>query len=299
MNKEMKKVKSLFWAALMLLCGQNVSAQEASVVETSPPSMLSAKPGTRWWWHGSAVDRENLQWSFDQYAQAGIGTVEITPIFGVQGNEKNDRSFLSPEWMQSLRDVEDIAAKKHIQVDMNCGTGWPFGGPEVPLEEAACKLILIDTVVTTRVAKDLVLEVPEKEKPHSRLLVQRDFPVNKRDYRRVIALYESRTLQKVKRAAPGGEGYVIDHFDSTAVAHYLDRFERAFAQTNTPYPNTFFNDSYEVYDADWTPSLLDEFFRRCGYRLENHLPALANGNPKVLTECAGAQPGTWVARQSD
>ena len=280
----MKKVKSLFWAALMLLCGQNVNAQEASVVETSPPSMLSAKPGTRWWWHGSAVDRENLQWSLDQYAQAGIGTVEITPIFGVQGNEKNDRSFLSPEWMQSLRDVEDIAAKKHIQVDMNCGTGWPFGGPEVPLEEAACKLILIDTVVTTRVAKDLVLEVPEKEKPHSRLLVQRDFPVNKRDYRRVIALYESRTLQKVKRAAPGGEGYVIDHFDSTAVAHYLDRFERAFAQTNTPYPNTFFNDSYEVYDADWTPSLLDEFFRRCGYRLENHLPALANGNPKVLTD---------------
>ena len=132
-----KRVMMVFFVFVWVFT-LNAQNSPSTVVETSPPSMLSAKPGTRWWWHGSAVDRENLQWSLDQYAQAGIGTVEITPIFGVQGNEKNDRPFLSPEWMQSLRDVEDIAAKKHIQVDMNCGTGWPFGGPEVPLEEAAC-----------------------------------------------------------------------------------------------------------------------------------------------------------------
>lgn len=266
------------WA--LLLNAQDAAQAKESIA--SPPSMRSAKPGTRWWWLGSAVDRDNLQWNLDQLSKVGIGTVEITPLYGVQGNEKRDIEFLSPKWMEALRDVEAIARKNGIQVEMNCGTGWPFGGPEVPIEEAACKLIMIDTVVTTKVAKDLVLEVPEKEKPHSKLLVQRDFPVNKRDYRRVIALYESRTLQKVKRAAPGGEGYVIDHFDSTAVAHYLQRFERAFAETNTPYPTVFFNDSYEVYDADWTPKLLDEFARRNGYRLENHLPALANGNPKVM-----------------
>ena len=34
---------------------------------------------------------------------------------------------------------------------------------------------------------------------------------------RLIALFEGKTLQKVKRAAPGGEGYVMDHLDADAV----------------------------------------------------------------------------------
>ena len=76
------------------------------------------------------------------------------------------------------------------------------------------------------------------------------------------------------RAAPGGEGWVIDHFDRQAVKHYLDRFEQAFASSGVPYPHTFFNDSYEVYHANWTPTLFDEFLKRRGYDLRNHLPEL-------------------------
>ena len=64
---------------------------------------------------------------------------------------------------------------------------------------------------------------------------------------------------KVKRAAPGGEGLVIDHFDRKAVANYLRHIEEAFERTGTPYPHTFFNDSYEVADATWTPTLFEEF----------------------------------------
>ena len=79
---------------------------------------------------------------------------------------------------------------------------------------------------------------------------------------------------KVKRAAPGGEGLVIDHFDRRAVANYLRHIEAAFESTHTPYPHTFFNDSYEVEAATWTPSLLKEFEKRRGYKLEEHLPEL-------------------------
>ena len=100
-----------------------------------------AKAGTRWWWLGSAVDKDNLRWNLSEYARVGIGAVEITPLYGVQGNDANNIPFLSPQWMQALKDVEDIAKPLGIQVDMNCGTGWPFGGPLVPLEEAACKAI--------------------------------------------------------------------------------------------------------------------------------------------------------------
>lgn len=206
-----------------------------------PTPQSEAKPGTRWWWLGSAVDKENLQWNMKQYADHGIGAVEITPLYGVQGNKKNNIDFLSPKWMQILKTVEDIAKPLGIEVDMNCGTGWPFGGPHIPLEQAACKAVFKDTIIN-----------------------------GKKTYRVDIG----RTRQKVKRAAPGGEGWVVDHFDRDAVHNYLERFEKAFKESGVPYPHTFFNDSYEVYKANWTPTLFDEFQKRRGYDLRDKLPEL-------------------------
>ena len=206
---------------IILLCFM-ASCQWAAVNSQSwPTPKPEAKAGTRWWWLGSAVDKTNLQWNLSEYARAGIGAVEITPLYGVQGNDKNNIDFLS--------------------VDMNCGTGWPFGGPQVSLEQAACKAIFKDSIVN-----------------------------GKNIYRVEIG----RTKQKVKRAAPGGEGWVVDHFDREAVRNYLERFDKAFAESGVSYPHTFFNDSYEVYRANWTPSLFDEFLKRRGYDLRQHLPEL-------------------------
>ena len=241
-----------------------------------PTPLPEAKAGTRWWWLGSAVDKPNLEWNLSEYARVGIGAVEITPLYGVQGNEKNELQFLSPQWMQALKDVQDISREKGIEVDMNCGTGWPFGGPLVPIEEAACKAIFVDTLIHAKSVdvNTISLPVPEKECPYAKLQCIKAFPTGQTDQWRVIAVYASRTRQKVKRAAPGGEGWVIDHFDRQAVKHYLDRFEQAFASSGVPYPHTFFNDSYEVYHANWTPTLFDEFLKRRGYDLRNHLPEL-------------------------
>ena len=241
-----------------------------------PTPLPEAKAGTRWWWLGSAVDKPNLEWNLSEYARVGIGAVEITPLYGVQGNEKNELQFLSPQWMQALKDVQDISREKGIEVDMNCGTGWPFGGPLVPIEEAACKAIFVDTLIHAKSVdvNTISLPVPEKERPYAKLQCIKAFPTGQTDQWRVIAVYASRTRQKVKRAAPGGEGWVIDHFDHQAVKHYLDRFEQAFASSGVPYPHTFFNDSYEVYHANWTPTLFDEFLKRRGYDLRNHLPEL-------------------------
>ena len=241
-----------------------------------PTPLPEAKAGTRWWWLGSAVDKPNLEWNLSEYARVGIGAVEITALYGVQGNEKNELQFLSPQWMQALKDVQDISREKGIEVDMNCGTGWPFGGPLVPIEEAACKAIFVDTLIHAKSVdvNTISLPVPEKERPYAKLQCIKAFPTGQTDQLRVIAVYASRTRQKVKRAAPGGEGWVIDHFDRQAVKHYLDRFEQAFASSGVPYPHTFFNDSYEVYHANWTPTLFDEFLKRRGYDLRNHLPEL-------------------------
>ena len=60
------------------------------------------KPWTRWWWEGSAVTAKDLTINLEQYQQAGLGGVEITPIYGIKGHEKEFIPFLSKSWMEML-----------------------------------------------------------------------------------------------------------------------------------------------------------------------------------------------------
>ena len=289
--------------ALFACCGFAAVA----LAQNWPTVTNEAKPGARWWWLGSAVDKENLQWNLKQYADHGIGSVEITPIYGVQGNEANNIPYLSDKWMSMLRETQTYGKAYGIEIDMATGTGWPFGGPWVPLEESANRVIFVDTVFCGKVIKDLPLAVAAKDRKNSRLQkvmaygpvdgyrVVVDVTGNVADGKltwtapvdtdwRIIAVYIRYGVMKVKRAAPGGEGLVIDHFDRTAVANYLKHIETAFERTGTPYPRTFFNDSYEVSEATWTPTLFQEFEKRRLYRLEEHLPELIDGDVKTVAD---------------
>ena len=251
-------------------------------------------PFTRWWWLGSAVDKTNLTFNLEEYGRAGIGGVEITPIYGVQKNEANDIQFLSDKWMEMLQHTTTETKRLGMQTDMNTGTGWPFGGPEVTIEEAASKLLTKEYKIKSGENFSNIIIPDEKNQQGiaklSRVMaydsnnqcvdvsskVDSDGKLNwkapKGDWT-IIAAFCGKTLQKVKRAAPGGEGYVMDHFSQKAVKNYLNRFEKAFTTTNTPYPHNFFNDSYEVYGADWSEDFFEQFYQRRGYKLENHLPA--------------------------
>ena len=102
----------------------------------------NSKAGTRWWWLGSAVDTVNLAYNLQEYARAGIGSVEITPIYGVQKNDSSNIAFLSPKWMKMLSFTIAETKRLGMETDMNTGTGWPFGGPEVTVRDAASKLII-------------------------------------------------------------------------------------------------------------------------------------------------------------
>ena len=246
------------------------------VAQSWPKATQESKAGTRWWWLGSAVDKENLKWNLKQYANHGIGAVEITPLYGVQGNQANNIPYLSDKWMEMLRYTQEQCRENGIELDMATGTGWPFGGPWVPLEESACKVLFVDTLVAKKNVEGLEFAVPEKDRKYAKLQKVMAYPQGG-DTCRVIAVYVRYGVMKVKRAAPGGEGLVIDHFDKKAVANYLKHIEDAFERTKTPYPHTFFNDSYEVSEATWTPTLFEEFEKRRGYKLEDHLPQLLDG----------------------
>lgn len=300
----MKSAKRLFIASLLVAGSQSIVGQQW--IKTEP----EARPYTRWWWLGSAVDEQNLTYNLTEYAKAGIGGVEITPIYGVQGNDKNDISYLSPKWMKMLQHVETVGSEVGVETNMATGTGWPFGGPLVPADEGAAKAIFKDYEVKGGTDEMLDISVFEpkqkgvaklscvmaydlKETGEGDYLYKRTLDLTsqvvstpgasgtkneinlkklpKGDWR-IVALYCGRTRQQVKRAAPGGEGLVIDHFDKKAVEHYLQRFDTAFVNQGVKPPHTFFNDSYEVYGADWTPLLLEEFEKRRGYKLQNYFP---------------------------
>ncbi len=285
------KIRTTLLALLMMSGYAFTHAQESKWIEMPQES----KPYTRWWWLGSAVDENGLRYNLEEFSKAGIGGVEITPIYGVIGNEDHEISYLSDSWMEMLGYTMEQCERLGIETDMSTGSGWPFGGPAVPLSESACKAIFQEySVGSDSITLDIsCTDSRQKQSPtigsvmlfeegQSPLDLTNDVITtsNKTQIavppslgghgRKLIVLYIGRTQQMVKRAAPGGEGYVIDHFDRDAVEHYLARFDSAFVSSGTARPHTFFNDSYEVYGADWTPELLHEFWIRRGYPLEEH-----------------------------
>ena len=276
------------------------------LAQSWPEMPPEARPGVRWYVFGSAFTREDVVWSLDEYARAGLGYLELTPIYGVEGNEDRDIPFLSEEWMEMYKFIVREAGKRGIVIDMAMGSGWVFGGPTTPLSEAACKLSYTDLRAGREACRNLDVSLPNKKEMTIASLCRvmaygsdgsvtdvtpfvKGSVLNWRRAKRgveyrVIALYNSRTLQRVKRAAPGGEGWAVDLFDRTAFRHYLSHIDSAFVSSGAPYPRCFFADSYEVFDADWTPSILDEFEKRRGYRLQDRLPDFLVRQPEIMRD---------------
>ncbi|MBO9672444.1 MAG: glycoside hydrolase [Sphingobacteriaceae bacterium] len=253
------------------------------------------KPWTRWWWMGNAVDEQNLNLVLKKYSDAGLGGVEITPIYGAKGFEKQYLQFLSPEWMNMLHYTVNKANTLGLGVDMNTGTGWPFGGPQIKPENAATKLIIQQYKLKAGEKLNETIKVKEAKQDFAQLQaltaygtngevldlfskVQTDGSLNWSPGSGswdIYATFAGKTRQMVKRAAPGGEGFTLDHLDKNAVDVYLKRFSDAFGDKPQGL-RAFFNDSYEVYSATWTPTFLQEFKKNRGYDLAAHIRELTS-----------------------
>src|SRR5205085_1657258 len=221
-----------------------------------PAVTNQTKPWTRWWWLGSQVKKADLTTVMQQYQQAGLGGLEITPIYGVQKEEDQYIPFLTPAWMDVFGHTLKEGKRLGLGIDLANATGWPFGGPWIG-DEDACKNMQVKayTLNSGETLKDTIKFIQEP-------LVRTE------NYKPV----------KIEKAAPGGEGNVIDHFSASALQHYLARFDEAFKNFDISGLRGFFNDSYEVDDArgqsNYTPLLFQEFKKRRGYDLKNELPAL-------------------------
>jgi hypothetical protein len=272
---------------LLILCLATVtSGQPADDALAFPPITRVNRPWTRWWWLGSAVDEPNLSRLLLQYHEAGIGGVEICPIYGAHGYEDRFIPYLSPKWMTMLAHATREAQRLDMGVDMTTGTGWPFGGPNVSSDDASAQAILDSVSVAGGGTIDYGV-------PRGRLQCliavsdagQRiDLAANVLDGKlhwaapqghwKIYAIVARGPAQKVKRAAPGGEGHVLDPFSTEKLDRYLQRFDDAFKGYDGLMPRSQFHDSYEYYNASWTDQLIDEFKKRRGYDLRDQLPAL-------------------------
>ena len=307
----MRRIFVLFVAILVsnLSMGQSVW----------PPLTKTSRPQTRWWWMGNAVDSKNIESLLKEYSRIGIGGVEIVPIYGAKGFENTYIKYLSPQWMKSLDSTVTIANKLNMLVDLSIGSGWPIGGPDVSLEDAATKMEVqkYSLAAGERLTEKIEMNRQSiKGEPGvflSALMAYSDKgaaeDVSKyltkesklnwtpqKDHWTVIALFNTKTFQKVKRAAPGGEGYTLDHFSAKAVNNYISYFDKHFGKGSHGL-RALYNDSYEVFNADWSPDFFNEFRRLRGYDLRQYLPQLTN--PKVTDELTGRVKSDYRETMSD
>ncbi|MEC3875461.1 glycosyl hydrolase [Chryseobacterium salviniae] len=293
------KFKNIIKISVFCFAFGNLSAQNPW-----PKTTEAAKPWTRWWWMGSAVDEKGLDKQLTTLSEAGFGGVEIVPIYGAKGFENKYINYLSPEWMKMLQFTTDKAKSLNMGVDMAVGTGWPIGGPQVSEQDAATKMIVQTYEISPdkKISEKIILK-DEKQKNLKTVKLDIVTAYNEKNEAIVLtdkvtqdgilnwkptsgkwtvyAVFSGKTLQKVKRAAPGGEGYTLDHFSPDAAKEYLKSFDTAFGNSNYGI-RSFFNDSYEVYNADWTAGFKEEFKQRRGYDLSPYIKYLVNDSESEM-----------------
>jgi len=254
----------------------------------------------RWWWFGPAVEKPEIARELHIMRDAGIGGVEVQPVYPVALDDPDhgirNLPYLSDAFLDHLSFAADTARKLGMRIDITLGSGWPYGGPHTEITNGA-GMLRCDRVMAPSEASSLPLPSLEAgEKFLAAFLARGDrrhfssegiqrldrieagriaLPPNRGGPQVVLFFISSRTGQQVKRAAVGADGFVLDHYDRAAIENHLrtvaDRLIQAFG-THPPY--SVFSDSLEVYGSDWTGDFLEEFQKRRGYDLTPYLPAL-------------------------
>lgn len=265
-----------------------------------PPA--DARPLMRWWWFGPAVVQPELKKELETMRGAGIGGVEIQPVYPLALDDpaKGIRNFryLSPEFLKDVSFANSTARSLGLRVAITLGSGWPYGGPHTTLALAAGRLkVASETIAAGKLALPPLAEGDKLIAAFAVTGTAKHFDAASATRidlaaanvppalvgKTALFFIASHTRQQVKRAAYGAEGYVLDHFSRAALDEHLTDVATPLLKAfgNEP-PYSVFSDSLEVYGADWTPNLPAEFRRLRGYDLIPHLPELlAGGTPEA------------------
>lgn len=281
------KLQNVLLSTLAAIGLPSVFAASADDPFAWPPITAQQKPWAFNWWMGSAVDKTNLTKELERYAAAGLGGIHIIPIYGAKGFEDKYINYLSPQWMEMMGWAVSEANRLGMGVDMTTGSGWCFGGPQVTDADANANVVVkishaekgkpwggsidlksvqaVIAVFADGTSKDLTA-------PMTNPLYDWYWtpPTNGCD---IYVISQKPSGQKVKRAGPGGEGWMLNLLHPPAMDTFLKPYTAAFTAYTGPKPRAQYHDSYE-YKSDWSPSFFAEFEKRRGYRLQTELPSL-------------------------
>ena len=276
--------------SLFFLVGTTTVAPAADDALAWPALTAQTRPWVWWWWHGSAVDKTNLTHELQRFHDAGLGGVQFTPIFGVKGGEAQDIPYLSPAWMEMMNHTVTEAHRLGLGVDMTLGTGWCFGGPTVSDQDANASVVVktfdvaaggkLEEKFDRNTTQALVAFSADGKSAELTGKIAADGSVNwtaPAGSWRVYDISQKPSGQKVKRSAPGGEGWMLNPIYPQAMRDWLPWFDKAFAGYTGAKPGAVFQDSYE-YRSDWSPDFFAQFEKLRGYKLQTELPALFGSN---------------------
>ncbi len=214
---------------------------------------------------------------------AGLGGTTIYFLYPVELDDPArgivNQRFGSPEFLRTFAYACRKAAELGLRVSVNGGTGWPFGGPTVTPGDKALNLREIRAAQGADPA-EILKPVPEQTIVAA-FLGGRNVTAEARSGSLTQPLAGELRLfaaaptgQGVKRAAYGGEGHVLNHYDRAALERWLAANAQPLVDAAGGGLEGFGCDSLEAYHANWTPDLPAEFRHRRGYDLIPRLPDL-------------------------
>nr|HEV7953218.1 glycosyl hydrolase [Candidatus Acidoferrales bacterium] len=325
----MKALRYLFVTALSLVLSFGTSKLWSEPAAT-PADALSAlqrsfenppddsKIMMRWWWFGPSATRPELERELMAMKEGGIGGFEVQPVYPLALDDPahgfKNYPYLSEDFLGALKFTGEKARELGLRMDLTIGSGWPFGGPHVPITQAAGKLRIDIVPVQSPSGKVPLPNISAGEKLLAAFIAPGDVknfdaakataitsPISdavkgiyvhsQQDSPHVVLFFiSSRTGMTVKRPAIGAEGFVLDHYDRAAIENHLKVVgDTMLNKLGANIPHAVFCDSLEVYGSDWTSDFLEEFQKRRGYDLKPYLPALV-GN---IGEKTGAIRNDW------
>jgi hypothetical protein len=242
--------------AALLPAGPGARADEWAARFRDPPAQVGMT--AYWAWFGPAVSRDGIDRDLRNMHRAHVSGVTILPVYPLSADDPRrgvrNTPFLSPEFLALLHHAARRAAELGMTVDVTLGTGWPYGGPWITPDLAARRLQL------RKAGAPLA--------PGDKVLATAGGDV----------FVSAPTRMQVKRAALGGEGLVLDHYNRAALHRHLEaagvKLAAALKGTGV---RAFWCDSLEVFDSNWTEDFPAEFRRRRGYDILPYLPLLFGG----------------------
>jgi len=239
---------------------------------------------TRWWWMGPQATEEGIAYELEQMKKQGLTGVELSWLSPVE--PEGNFAFLSDRWEELTKFTVQKAGQLGMRVDFTMGTGWPYGGPWIPIELGAkCIVRTVDEVVgPDRYGVKIPGDVGEHEKliglfaartvgsdevldprsivdlrpylrytdPNYWAVVRQavGWPIPEGKWK-IISLKQAPTRQPVRGAALGGEGLVIDHLSRESLNRHLQVVGGAFKKVaGAEFGKTvrgIFCDSFEIH----------------------------------------------------